>query len=229
MISRPITSINQAGLLAWAAFENTNNDANVYIRPNPGNAHPWLFMDDLPGSVATAICHKYKSLIIQTSLGNYQARLLANRPLNTRERGTVQAALVARLRGSADPGSTAGDKWGRLPGFRQRKPGKETWTNLITDSTSQAAVFDPSPYLVHPKPAFSFPLRGGVGYREDGHGGFREEFAFACHCLRRQEQEEVIVSKIAKHALTRGKRRSMKQAESYARKLLDQAQARLRE
>jgi len=242
MISRPIPSdpARLLALLAWAGHENANNEANVYIRPIPSQAHPWLFLDDLPTAVAAGIARKYAALIIQTSAGNYQARLLSNGPLNDRERGTVQAALVAMLRGNADPCSVAGDKWGRLPGFRQRKPGKDkkAWTNLIVDSTGNALPFDPSPFLTLEPVAtlvFSSPSWGGVGLdlkQEAGAGnggGFREEFAYACHCLRRHEAESEILNKIARHALARGKRRTTEQAERYAKKLLAAARTRLRE
>lgn len=239
MISGPI-SADPARLrnsLAWAAYENAYNEANVYVRPLPAQAHPWLFLDDLPCRLAVAISRKYAALIVQTSLGNCQARLLTAWPLNVRERGMVQVALVAKLKGSADPGSVAGDKWGRLPGFRQRKPGKEAWTNLIIDSTGSAPVFDASQYLVRATAealVFSLPSWGGVGLglkQEAGigsGGGFREEFAYACHCLRRHEAEPEILRKIATHALARGKRRTSDQAYKYAKKLLESARGRLR-
>ena len=137
-------------VLRWLKFENATNDANIWIRPNPSTSHPWLFIDDLAGEVARIIAMKYASIIVETSPGNFQCRLLSSQTLDTKSRRQVQSALVNLLnaRGDhADLASTAGDKWGRLPGFRNRKPGRDCWTNLMLDTTTTSLKFDPTPYL----------------------------------------------------------------------------------
>ena len=134
----------------WLRYENTRNEANIWIRPMPSKAHPWLLLDDLNSELSHKISRKYASLLIETSSGNFQCRLLTDRPLDFKQRSRVQSELVKLLNlsgGQADRGSTAGDKWGRLPGFRNRKPGRDCWTNLVMDTTMTAPKFDPTPFL----------------------------------------------------------------------------------
>jgi len=131
-------------LLAWARFENAKNEANILIRPHPETAHPWLFLDDLPFSRADALSEKYQCIIVETSPTNFQARLLSNRDLDLRERFEVQRVLVKSLGRDADAGSTAGCKFGRLAGFKNRKPGRDFWTNLAALPNQALPKFDPS-------------------------------------------------------------------------------------
>ena len=129
----PLSIIRQAG------SAQVNKQANIWIRPDPTKYHPWLLLDDLPISLAFEISSKYASLIIETSPGNCQMRILSNRNLNIQERWQIQSIIVVALGGNADDKSTAGDKWGRLAGFTNRKPDLrkyKTWTNLISNTVS---------------------------------------------------------------------------------------------
>ncbi|MEL5849969.1 MAG: DNA-primase RepB domain-containing protein, partial [Candidatus Igneacidithiobacillus chanchocoensis] len=97
-------------------------------------AHPWLFIDDLDTARLLALTAKIGGLAIETSAGNGQARLLADRLMTQDERGQAQKTLRDRLGG--DKGSVSGEKWGRLPGFTSQKPGKSgQWTNVLADTT----------------------------------------------------------------------------------------------
>jgi len=108
--------------------------ANILFRPDPAVEHPWLFADDLSTERLLALASQISCIAIETSQGNGQARLLADRPMNQAERGAAQRVLSQRLGG--DPGSSSGEKWGRLPGFTSQKPGKQgQWTNILCDST----------------------------------------------------------------------------------------------
>ncbi len=119
---------------ARGANASPRSPANILFRPDPSSLHPWLFLDDLPTPRALALTAKISGLVIETSQGNAQIRLLADRTMSQAERGHAQKTLQSRLGG--DPGSTSGEKWGRLPGFTNRKPGKTgQWTNLISDTT----------------------------------------------------------------------------------------------
>lgn len=137
-------------VIGWLKYENTRNQANIWIRPIPSQPHPWLLLDDLSRNLAYKIAVKYASLLVETTQSIYQCRLLSSYPLDVHSRGQVQSTLVGLLnaRGEyADPGSTAGDKWGRLAGFRNRKPGRDCWTNLVLDTTSTSPRFDPTLFL----------------------------------------------------------------------------------
>ena len=119
-----------AGLLAWCGWQQVHESAQILIRPDPSARHPWLLVDDVPAAVALAFAARRGALVVETSPGNAQLRVLADRPLSLPERTAAQRALRAHLGG--DTGSIAGDKWGRLPGFRNVKPGRAgCWTNLL--------------------------------------------------------------------------------------------------
>jgi len=132
-------------LLGWLGYENANNLANIWIRPPAEQLHPWLFIDDLPLTTAIKLTRKYQCIVIETSQGNCQVRLLAKVGMSKIDRKIVQVSLVKLL--GADVGSTAGCKWGRLPGFRNRKPDRDAWTNLIAVPDPSLPRFDVSPYL----------------------------------------------------------------------------------
>ncbi len=123
-------------LLRRLRGENANADrpANILIRPDPSREHPWLFLDDLPIQRALALCKQFAGIVIETSANNAQVRLLADRHLTQPERLQAQQVLQARL--GSDSNSTSGEKWGRLPGFKNKKPSRgDAWTNLIYDTT----------------------------------------------------------------------------------------------
>ena len=134
-------------LIGWFGYENANNFANIWIRPSPDLPHPWLFLDDIPLSLALNLNKKYQCILVETSQGNCQIRLLASESLSKEQRKVVQVELVKLLGSNADFGSTAGCKWGRLPGFRNRKPNRDCWTNLLSLPDENLPMFDPTPYL----------------------------------------------------------------------------------
>ncbi|WP_297480599.1 DNA-primase RepB domain-containing protein [Ferrovum sp.] len=137
---------NITGLLNWARFQNASQSAQIYVRPHSQNDHPWLFLDDVTKETALRISQKYASVAVETSQGNCQIRLLSSMALSCSERATVQKCIAPKI--MADRASTAGDKWGRLAGFQNRKPGKEGWWTTIVADTSQASHrFDPEPFM----------------------------------------------------------------------------------
>ncbi len=145
-------------LLGWFKYENSNNFANIWIRPSPEQLHPWLLIDDVPLHLAIKISRKYQCIVVETSQLNCQIRLLANECLTKEQRKIVQVELVKLLGANADVGSTAGCKWGRLPGFRNRKPDRDAWTNLISIPNTTLPKFDTAIYVNH----FSSTVSGGM-------------------------------------------------------------------
>ena len=245
-----------ADLLRLARGANARGNANILVRPDPAVHHPWLLVDDLPLTLGIEFAEQMAALVVETSSGNCQVRLLTSIPLDAEGRHAAQEIICERF--GSDPGSTAGDKWGRLPGFTQRKPGKAgQWTNLKADSTQDRGPVGvehiiklgesqiQQEHIEANEAAFaSFsPPRGGVGSlvlpasgmhpslgtaRQGGEGGYRNEFAFACHSLRAGLPPSAVASKVAANALARGKRRTPDAARLYAEKLVAAAQSRLR-
>ncbi len=137
---------NITGLLNWARFQNASQSAQIYVRPHPHTDHPWLFLDDVTAEMALRISQKYAAVVVETSKGNCQIRLLSPAALSCSERATVQKSIAPKV--MADRASTAGDKWGRLAGFQNRKPGKEGWwTPIVADTTQTRPRFDPAPFM----------------------------------------------------------------------------------
>lgn len=214
-------------LRKWLWHENMSCNGQILIRPAAEEDHPWLFLDDVPLAKARAIANKYGAVVVWTSADNCHVRLLADRPLSKYERLAIQGELVTRLRRAesrADDGSTSGVKMGRLPGFLNRKPGKDNWTNLVTDTTDTAPR-----YAAVPPPPVETGEPGGRGIPDhrhatavhgsgeaDGEGGYVSEFSFACRRLRDGRPEHEVTEAIAQHALARGKRRTPAQARKYA-------------
>ena len=145
LLSRTVEN-NITGLLNWARFQNASQSAQIYVRPHPQIEHPWLFLDDVTTEMALRISQKYAAVAVETSKGNCQIRLLVTKPIACSDRATVQKAMAPKV--GADHASTAGDKWGRLAGFQNRKPGKEGWwTPIVADTTQALPRFDPAPFM----------------------------------------------------------------------------------
>lgn len=141
-------SVSQAmDRLPWLRAENAAG-GDIYFRPFRYSCWPVVFLDDLPPSMAIKISEKYRAAVIETSPGRCHLWLGTASPLDEAQRGHVQRDLVTRLQGAADPGSVSGDHWGRLPGFRNYKPGRNCWVNLCVRTHAR-------PYL----PSHSMPAR----------------------------------------------------------------------
>jgi len=212
-----------AAVAPWLRSQNVRQPANIWIRPAVPE-HAIVMLDDLPPARAVAVCRKYAGAAVETSPCNSQVWILCARALTREERQDVARSLC-RLIGS-DPGAISEPRWGRLPGFQQRKPGKSGWTNLLTISTDPA--LDPTPHL-SPAPAAARPGGGGGGFTSTitgGAGGDQSvrEFAFACHALRRGMSPTEIEAAIAAHVSASGRRKSR----DYAARTVSAALARLR-
>lgn len=208
-----------------AARRANAQGANILIRPQPTSAHPWLLLDDLPVARLLDLIAGFAGMAVQTSPDQGQAWLLADRPMSQAERGAAQRLLVQRL--GADLGAAGGGQFGRLPGFRNKKLGRDCWTNLIKDSTSLAAPISsarllaldgPPPAVINQtgtgEPVAASRPRPGAG---EGCDESNKEFAFACHKVREGWARERIEQAIAAHARARGKRRGEAAALAYAR------------
>lgn len=128
--------LDRAGVvksLPWLRYENSRG-AGVYIRPARGNAWPILFLDDVSPEAAHGLANRHACVLVETSLDLFHVWLATDREMGERERYENQSSLAKKV--GADSGSLSGEHWGRLPGFTNRKPGKESvWVNLrrVTD------------------------------------------------------------------------------------------------
>jgi hypothetical protein len=208
-------------LRPWLRHENAAG-SNIWVRPAVPT-HALVMLDDLPAATAAAVARKYRALAIETSRGNCQVWIVCSHALTREERQDVARALC-RLIGS-DPGAISEPRWGRLAGFRQRKPGKEGFmTRVAAAAEPDRPPLDPAPHLLC---ALSSPApSGGVVAYHSTTGGdeSRREFAFACHALKRGMTPTEVAAAVAAHVAATGRRKSA----GYAERTVAAALARLR-
>ena len=117
--------------LSWLRYENSEG-GDVYVRPHRHKAWPLIFFDDVATPRAKSIAIKYSAAIIETSPNRCHVWLHCSQELSERQRYLVQKNLAVKV--GADLGSISGEHWGRLPGFRNKKPSRDCWSNLIACS-----------------------------------------------------------------------------------------------
>jgi hypothetical protein len=209
-------------LRPWLRHENSNG-SNIWIRP-AGAEHALVMMDDLPAATAAAITRKYRALAVETSSNNCQTLIVCSRPLTREQRQDVARAL-SRMIGS-DPGAISEPRWGRLAGYRQKKPGKTGFMTRIIAAGSNRPALDPAPHL-KTAPSSPAPAGGVVAFSTTSTTGgdeSRREFAFACHALRRGMSPTEVEAAIAAHVAASGRLKSV----GYAERTVAVALARLR-
>ncbi len=132
-------SINRAALqqlLPWCRFENARG-ANVYIRAHRHRSWSLVFLDDVACADAQSIARAHPALVVETSPNRCHVWIRTSAGLDEGQRLRCQRHLAALpgVNGClADPGSISGEHWGRLAGFRNRKPGRDGWVNLLRAS-----------------------------------------------------------------------------------------------
>ena len=122
MQNRPVAAGKVLHLIPLLRYENTApREAHIYIRPFGEHNRSFTLLDDLDGATVSRL-HKEgftPSALVETSPGNFQAWLKHCQPLEGR-----LATLAARIladRFDADPSAAGWMRYGRLPGFTNRK------------------------------------------------------------------------------------------------------------
>ena len=106
-------------MLRYLKYRNANG-AHIYTRPT--GESPYTLLDDLtPAAIARLAAEGYApAAVVETSPGNFQAWLRHPQPL-TKELGTLAAKILAEQYG-ADRSAADWRRFGRMPGFTNRKP-----------------------------------------------------------------------------------------------------------
>ncbi len=106
-------------MLSYLKYRNANG-AHIYMRPT--GESPYTLLDDLtPITLAALISDGYSpATVVETSPGNFQAWLRHAQPLS-KELGTLAAKTLAEQFG-ADGSAADWRRFGRAPGFTNRKP-----------------------------------------------------------------------------------------------------------
>ena len=110
----------KASNIAYLKAQNANR-RHILIQPDPTLAPYYLMIDDLPWHLVTRQHQlnrerwKPGRMIVETSRENYQVWVHSFRPLSLEEK----RHWLKRL--NSDPGTDPNNRWGRCPGFRNRK------------------------------------------------------------------------------------------------------------
>jgi hypothetical protein len=106
--------------IAYLKAENANG-RHILIQPYPTLAPYYLLIDDVSWPLIQRQhqhkCGKFKPgrMVIETSMCNYQVWIHSTRPLPLQEKRFWLKKL------NSDPGADPNNRWGRCPGFRNRK------------------------------------------------------------------------------------------------------------
>ncbi len=209
--------------LGWLRQENAQG-ASVYFRP--AQCHNWslVFLDDVSKPMALKIASKYTSAVIETSLGLCHIWIRTAKALSIAERGLVQNWCAKKA--GADLGSTSGDHFGRLPGFKNRKPQRNgAWVNLLC--VTNETEFDPSVALSSAPDLFPMGRVLNLNQRKFQGSGTRDEsaaeYGWVMGQIRKGIDPDIIEKELLEHCLCRRgadavryARRTVKQALAHA-------------
>ena len=106
-------------MLPYLKFRNANG-AHIYIRPT--GESPYTLLDDLTAATLARLAPEdyAPAAVVETSPGSFQAWLRHAQPLS-KELGTLAAKTLAERFG-ADRSAADWRRFGRAPGFTNRKP-----------------------------------------------------------------------------------------------------------
>ncbi len=115
--------------ISYLKAENAHN-RHILVKPDQQIEPYYLLVDDLDQSL---LCNHHKSgvnifkhgrMVVETSPDNYQVWIHSIRPLSLEEKRYWLKKL------HSDPGADPHNRWGRCPGFRNRKQKYKTLSGL---------------------------------------------------------------------------------------------------
>lgn len=221
----------------WARGRNADGE-DVWFRPARGCAWPIVMLDDLQEGLVMRVARKYSSMVVETSRDNFQIWIVTAMLLSEAQRLAVQRHLRALVGG--DAGSMSGEHFGRAPGTRNPKPGREDFMVRVLHAGG-GQKFDPSPYLTAaPTPVVPAPRRGRGRVLTPPPGTTRpppredesaKEFRFVVAILRQAQRARrdmaaamsSLERNLTARALMRGKRATEQAAREYAHRTVTKA------
>jgi RepB DNA-primase N-terminal domain len=189
-------------------YLKAENAQGRHILIQPLSQAYYLLVDDVPPDTLL-FHHKFNNgvwkpgrMVIETSPDNYQVWVHAHRPLPLDEK----RYWLKRLK--SDPGADPSNRWGRSPGFRNRKKkyrdasGKYPLARLIWINWKRNAHI-PKPKTTQPLPIRTYlspqPLEGGVchavkifRYQYERGNESATDFAYAMAIIRRGGDDNYV-------------------------------------
>lgn len=214
--------------LPWLRSENAKG-SEVYFRPARGGDWPVVVLDDLTTEQVSKLSKKYQCWTVRTSEDRHHSWILTDgAPLKAFQRFGVQRRLAGI--GWGDPAAVSGDRFGRIPGFKNWKRGG-VWVNLSSSPAPSLPRFNPwtgdfglgrhgnvDPVKTIRQCVFVKVGPGeSLGGWDDSTSG--KEFGWVCGFLRTGGTVEEAIRRIENRARERGKR----SPENYARRTVENA------
>jgi hypothetical protein len=223
--------------IGYLKAENANGR---HILMQPGDESRYLLADDL---CRERICRQHRRtdgtwkpgrMVVETSPQNYQVWIRCQRELSLAEK----RYWLKRL--GSDPGADPNNRWGRCPGFRNRKDkhrnesGQYPLARLVwIDWTSQAQV---PPIIVetpvsddllsHPPPRGAVCRRKIIRRSDYDRGGESEtDFAYALALARKGHGEDEIRSRLLSERTCWGNHAGHKRIDLYLDRTIRKAKA----
>ena len=216
----------------------------IYVRPIASRAPFYLLLDDISPDAAKGHRHEPGRLVCETSPGSFQSWIRLDSPLTYDEKMLFIIAADA----DSDAKPTI-DRWGRCPGFINRKPapkklgpnGERFWSRLVAMTPGVTETASLSNLISTPQgPVSPATVGGGSGLlpvandtsyigstnkvvtnNNTGRDESCAEFFYACEMIRKGFlSSDQISENVARHALNRGKRKTLAAAQVYARNLI---------
>lgn len=113
-------------MVPYLKAENANNR---HILMQPENEASYMLADDLSLEIVNRHHKTYSGvwkpgrMVVETSPDNYQVWIHSSRPLSNHEKQYWLKKM------HSDPGATPKNRWGRMPGFRNRKEKYQSCSN----------------------------------------------------------------------------------------------------
>ncbi len=201
-----IPKLKSEAIIRYAGYANMNESGNIFVRPARKLEgvfldHPILFLDDVPENAIDAICDYWSVAVVETSRGSYQVWIRTRWPLDEKSRARAQSGLALEF--NTDRASVSGEHYGRLPGFRNRKPTRNNaWINVV--KISGGALLDPTPYLRNPREE-KLPLKNASNSSRATNGvdPSAAEFGFALNALKNGTDPETVRNNLLSRAILR--------------------------
>ncbi len=158
--------------IAYLKAENANG-RHILIKPDPQIDPYYLLVDDLNKNQlnkhhkSSANIYKYGRMVVETSPDNYQIWIHSSRALSLKEKRYWLEKL------HSDPGADPNNRWGRCPGFRNRKQkhrtssGRYPLAKLIWVDWKNKANIPEKRLTSRKKYIFSHQPRGGVCHKDN--------------------------------------------------------------
>lgn len=194
--------------IAYLKAENANG-RHIVMQPDVAVAANYLLVDDIDETLLQfhhrSPLGKWKPgrLVVETSPKNFQVWIHSDRPLSLAEKRYWLEKM------KSDPGADPNNRWGRCPGFRNRK--QKHWTHtqgfplarlVWVDWMKQAKIPIRSIRNAHQKRLSHQPPGGGVCLhpisRNDYNRGDESatDFAYALALLRRGYPRDFVIKSI---------------------------------